>query len=136
MPDRRLTWNLIGTALGLGLRKRCPHCGQGRLLSGWSLLERCTVCGLVFSREPGDTWAFTIFFNRLPVGVMIVLIYFGVARSYPVVGVTLLAATGVLAIATTHNRTGAGIALNYLLRIYWHDPADPMPPSPGARTPR
>jgi len=126
----------MGTALWRGLRKRCPHCGEGRLLSGWSLLERCSACGLVFSHEPGDTWAFTIFFNRLPVAVMIVLIYFGVVRAYPVVGVTLLAATAVVAIVTTHNRTGAGIALNYLSRVYWSDPADPIPPAPGDGSPR
>jgi len=136
MEDHRLGWTLIGTALGRGLRKRCPHCGQGRLLSGWSVLERCPACGLVFTREPGDTWAFTIFLNRLPVAVMVVLIYFGVLGSYPVVGVTLLASTAVLAIVTTHNRTGAGIALNYLLRVYSRDPADPIPPHPGDGAPR
>ena len=28
----------ISTALRRGLRKRCPHCGEGRLFSGWSQL--------------------------------------------------------------------------------------------------
>jgi uncharacterized protein (DUF983 family) len=122
---------LIGSALGRGLRKRCPHCGEGRLFSGWSVLERCSVCGLVFERHPGDTWAFTIFGNRLPVGVMIVLIYFGVVRTYPVLGVTLLVAVAVLAIWTASNRNGVGIALNYLSRVFWPDPDDPIPPPPG-----
>ena len=36
---------LIRTALRRGLRKRCPHCGEGPLFSGWSQLERCSVCG-------------------------------------------------------------------------------------------
>ena len=35
---------LISTALRRGLRKRCPHCGEGRLFSGWSLLD--TLFGL------------------------------------------------------------------------------------------
>ena len=126
---------LIVTALGRGLRKRCPHCGEGRLFSGWSLLERCSVCGLVFARNPGDTWAFTIIGDRVPLAAMIVIIYFGVVRSRPVLGVTMLVALAASAIWTTPNRWGAGIALHYLSRVYWPDPADPIPP-PVATGPR
>jgi len=120
--------NVIRTALGRGLRKRCPHCGEGRLFSGWSFLEQCSVCSLVFVRNPGDTWGFTIFLNRLPVGVVIVLIYFGVLRAHPVLGYVTMAAVVLLAIWTTPNRQGVGIALHYLSRVYWPDPADPVPP--------
>ena len=55
---------LISTALRRGFRKRCPHCGEGPLFSGWSQFERCSICGLVFTRNPGDTWAFTILGNH------------------------------------------------------------------------
>ena len=65
---------LIGTALRRGLHKRCPHCGRGPLFSGWTQLDRCAACGLVFARNAGDTWAFTIIGDRLPVGAMIVLV--------------------------------------------------------------
>src|SRR5215208_3912366 len=106
-------------ALRRGLRKRCPHCGEGRLFSGWSHFERCPVCGLVFVRNPGDTWAFTILGDRVPIAVMIVLIYFGVGRLHPVLGVTTLVALMVLLIWTAPNRWGAGIALHYLSRVYW-----------------
>lgn len=122
---------MISLALRRGLRKRCPHCGEGRLFSGWSHLERCSVCGLVFVRNPGDTWAFTIIGDRLPIGAMIVVLYFGVVRSRPVLGFTLLAAFGVLLIVTAPNRWGVGIALHYLSRVYWPDPADPLPPPRG-----
>ena len=81
---------LIRTALRRGLRKRCPHCGEGRLFSRWHQLERCSVCGLVFVPNPGDTWAFTIFGDRLPVAAIIAVIYFGVGRSHRVLGLTLL----------------------------------------------
>lgn len=118
----------IRTALGRGLRKRCPHCGEGPLFTGWSFLERCPNCGLVFSRNPGDTWAFTIIGDRLPLGAMIVLIYFGVVRTRPMLGMTLLAVLTAVGIWTTPNRWGAGIALHYLSRVYWPDPADPIPP--------
>ena len=119
---------LIGTALRRGLRKRCPHCGQGRLFSAWVQLERCSVCGLVFARNPGDTWAFTIIGDRLPLGAMIVLIYFGVQRVHRVLGLTMLVVLGALVIWTAPNRWGAGIALHYLSRLYWPDPADAIPP--------
>jgi uncharacterized protein (DUF983 family) len=106
----------IGTALWRGLRKRCPHCGEGPLFSGWSQFERCSICGLVFSRNPGDTWAFTIIGDRLPIAAIIIAIYFGV-----------IAAVALL-VWTAPNRWGAGIALHYLSRVYWPDPADPLPP--------
>jgi hypothetical protein len=91
---------------------------------------------LIFVRNPGDTWFFTIIGDRLPIGAMIVLIYFGVVRLRPVLGVTLLVAFAALLFWTAPNRWGAGIALHYLSRVYWPDPADPIPPLPptGSRT--
>jgi hypothetical protein len=59
---------------------------------------------------------------------MIVLIYFGVVRSHRVLGLTLLVGLGVLLLWTAPNRWGVGIALHYLSRVYWPDPADPIPP--------
>ena len=113
------------------MRKRCPHCGEGPLFSGWSHLERCSNCGLVFERNPGDTWAFTVIGDRLPIAAIIALIYFGVVRSHPVPGLTMLGVLAVLLVWTAPNRWGAGIALHYLSRVYWPDPADPIPPAPS-----
>ena len=123
---------VIGTALRRGLRKRCPHCGQGPLFSGWSHIDRCATCGLVFVANPGDTWAFTIIGDRVPLGAMFVLLYFGVMRSHPLTGMTMLVVLLALAVWTSPNRWGAGIALHYLSRVYWDDPADPLPPPPAA----
>ena len=122
---------LIRTALWRGLRKRCPHCGGGRLFAGWSQIERCSACGLVFVPNPGDTWAFTIFGDRLPIAGIIVLIYFGVVRSYPVLGFALIIVLMALLLWTAQNRWGAGIALHYLSRVYWPDPTDQIPPPPA-----
>jgi uncharacterized protein (DUF983 family) len=119
---------VISTALRRGLRKRCPHCGEGRLFRGWVHLERCSICGLVFARNPGDTWAFTIFGDRLPIAAMIVLIYFGVLRSHRVLGLAMLVLLAGLVVWTAPNRWGVGIALHYLSRVYWPDPADAIPP--------
>jgi uncharacterized protein (DUF983 family) len=126
---------VTATALRRGLRKRCPHCGEGRLFAGWSQLETCSVCGLVYVRNPGDTWAYTIFGDRLPIGVMIVLIYFGAARLPLALGTILLAVLAAILIWTSPNRWGAGIALHYLTRVFWPDPSDPVPPPFSAPRP-
>jgi uncharacterized protein (DUF983 family) len=121
------------TALWRGLRKRCPHCGEGRMFAGWSQRERCATCGLVFVRNPGDIWAFTIIGDRVPIGVMIVLLYFGIVRSRPVLGMTILVLLLALLLWTAPNRWGVGIALHYLSRVIWPEPADPIPPPPGGQ---
>jgi uncharacterized protein (DUF983 family) len=124
---------LIAIAVWRGLRKRCPHCGQGPLFAGWRHLERCSVCDLVFERNPGDTWAFTIIGDRLPVAAIIVLLYFGFGRSHRVLAMSAFVVMGVLLVLTAPNRWGVGIALHYLSRVFSPDPADPIPgwpPSP------
>ena len=122
---------LIVRALRRGLARRCPHCGEGRLFSGWHHLERCSVCGLVFERNPGDTWAFTVIGDRVPIAAIIVLIYFGVVRAHRTLGLAMLAALGVVLVWTAPSRWGVGIALHYLSRVYWPDPVDPIPAARG-----
>jgi uncharacterized protein (DUF983 family) len=120
-------------ALRRGVSKRCPHCGEGSIFSGWARhLERCAVCGLVYERNPGDTWAFTIFGDRLPIAVIIVLIYFGIGRLHPWLGSGAIVLLVAFLISTAPNRWGVGIALHYLSRVFWPDPADPVPVSPAA----
>jgi uncharacterized protein (DUF983 family) len=118
----------VRRAIARGWRKRCPHCGVGPLFAGrWRHLERCAHCGLVFERNPGDTWLFTIVGDRLPIALVIVVIYFGVVRRAPVLGMAIIAALGVVIVWTAPNRWGVGIALHYLSRVIWPDPADPVP---------
>jgi hypothetical protein len=93
-------------------------------------MERCPVCGLVYERNPGDTWAFTIIGDRLPIAAIIVLIYFGLVRSHPAAGLLALIALAALVVVTAPNRWGVGIALHYLSRRIWPDPADPVPGTP------
>jgi uncharacterized protein (DUF983 family) len=124
---------VIATALGRGARKRCPHCGVGHLFSGWSNhVPRCPACGLVYERNPGDTWAFTVIGDRIPVAIIIAIIYFGVFRRSHLVGSALIVALAALLVWTSPNRWGIGIALHYLSRRYWPDPDDPIP---GDRAP-
>jgi hypothetical protein len=87
----------------------------------------------VYERNPGDTWAFTVIGDRLPIAAIIVLIYLGVVRSRPTLGLTILAVLGVVLVWTAPNRWGIGIALHYLSRAYWPDPADPIPPASASK---
>lgn len=127
-------WSVITRALRRGLSKRCPHCGQGRLFSAWHHVEQCPVCGLVYERNPGDTWAFTILGDRLPVAAIIILLYFGVVRLHRLWGLLAILLVLLALIWTSPNRWGAGIALHYLSRIYWPDPSDPVPQPRGEET--
>ena len=81
----------------------------------------------MFERNPGDTWAFTIIGDRLPIGAIVVLIYFGAGRARPLIGFVLIALFTVVLIWTAPNRWGVGIALHYLSRVIWPDPDDPIP---------
>ena len=122
------TTQTVRTAIGRGLRKRCPHCGRGRLFHGWTRhLDRCSACGLVFERNPGDTWFFTVVGDRIPIVGMIALVYFGVARTHPVLGAFLFVLLVSAILWTAPNRWGLGIALHYLSRLYWSSPDDPLP---------
>lgn len=116
------------TAIRRGLSKRCPHCGRGPLFSGLAHhLRECSVCGLVYERNSGDTWFFTIIGDRLPVAIGIALVYFGIARSHRAFGIAAFVVLIGVLIWTSPNRWGVGIALHYLSRVYWPDPADPIP---------
>jgi len=119
---------LIVSALSRGLRRRCPHCGKGPLFVGWAHhLRECSVCGLVYERNSGDTWAFTIILDRLPIAAFLILIYFSVFREHRTLGLASFALVGLLFLWTSPNRWGVGIALHYLSRVYWPDPSDPVP---------
>jgi hypothetical protein len=70
--------------------------------------------------------------DRLPIAGVIVLIYFGISRSHPLLGFGAIAVLGVVLVWTAPNRWGVGIALHYLSRVFWPDPEDPVPVSPAA----
>ena len=119
---------LFTTALQRGLRKRCPHCGEGRLFKRWAdPIDRCSRCGLVFEPNQGDTWFFAIIGDRLPVALTIVIVYFNVASRSRTLGIISFIITVAALLWTTPNRWGAGIALHYISRIVWSDPTDPIP---------
>jgi uncharacterized protein (DUF983 family) len=120
----------VRDALRRGLSRRCPHCGTGPLFKGWAdTLDACPSCGLVYERNAGDTWAFTILGDRLPIAAAVAAVYFGIVRHHWTIGMAVLAMLGVALFATAPNRWGVGIALHYLSRRVWPDPSDPIPQS-------
>ena len=120
-------WPLVRRAVVRGWRKRCPHCGRGPLFAGREHLASCSTCGLVYERNQGDTWAFTILGDRLPIGAIIAVIYFGIGRRYPAVGIAAFVLLLLLIVVTARNRWGVGIALHYLSRVWWPEAQDPVP---------
>ena len=44
----------LALVLGRAGRLRCPRCGEGELFrGGFTMLPRCTFCGIAFEREQG-----------------------------------------------------------------------------------
>jgi len=109
--------------------KRCPHCGVGRIYERWAAeVKRCPRCGLVYEPTEGDTWAFTIIGDRIPVAAGIIVVYFEFgSRLGPIALVALMAVLGAILLWTTPNRWGVGVALLYLQRSRWPDPLDEIP---------
>ena len=89
--------------------------------------ERCRSCGLVYLRNPGDTWGFWIIGDRIPIAIGIVILFFGFRTTDWRILVSFFAAMVVPLVATMEYRQGVAIALNYLSRVYMPDPSDEMP---------
>ncbi len=106
------------------------------MLEGWlATRDRCPVCGLVYQRNPGDTWAFWIIGDRIPIATAIAVIYLGFGPRSWMQGAFFLGAFAILLIATIPQRMGLVVALHYLSRRYWPDLDDPIPPfAPSSRT--
>jgi len=132
-----LSSNMIDTHHGVwstlknGLRRMCPHCGQARLLEGWVTVRHdCPVCGLVYERNAGDTWAFWIIGDRVPIGAAIAVLYFGFRPQTWLQAVVFGGALATALIGTIPHRRGFVIALDYLSRRWWPDSADVLPSAP------
>jgi uncharacterized protein (DUF983 family) len=110
------------------IRRTCPHCGRGSVLDGWvTTRDRCSECGLVFQKNPGDTWAFWILGDRIPVVIALAAVYFGL-RPHTWLQVTLFFGTfATMLVATIPQRMGFIVALHYLSRRCWPDEDDPIP---------
>jgi uncharacterized protein (DUF983 family) len=119
---------MIWKSLKNGLHRKCPHCGAGALLDGWmTVRDRCPACGLVYERSAGDTWAFWIIGDRIPIAIAVAAVYFGVGPRSWIEGALAIGAVATALIATIPHRVGLVVALDYLSRRWWPDPNDAMP---------
>lgn len=62
------------SSLSVGLRCRCPRCGEGRLFKGFLTLDKsCEACGLDFSfADPADGPAF---FVMTGIGIIVIFVW-------------------------------------------------------------
>jgi uncharacterized protein (DUF983 family) len=115
----------IWPVLRRGLNRRCPRCGEGPLFRrGIKAWERCSACGLLFERNYGDTWMYTIITDRIPIFAGIVAWYFGFRATNWMAASIFFVAMAVPLILTIPHRQGLAIALDYLSRVHFPDPSD------------
>ncbi|HJT16743.1 MAG TPA: hypothetical protein VJ853_05125 [Thermoanaerobaculia bacterium] len=110
-----------------GWKRRCPRCGIGPLFErGLKFNARCSNCDLVFQRNYGDTWIWMVITDRIPIFFGIVALYFGMVSISWTGTVLLFFAIATPMIATIRQRLGLALALDYLSRLYFRDPSDPI----------
>src|SRR2546423_10181407 len=115
----------ITLALRRGLRRRCPRCGEGPLFRrGIRTFERCSACDLLYQRDNGDTWMFTIITDRIPILIGIALVYFGFRPDNWLATTALFVGLALPMLATIRERQGVALAMDYLSRLYLVDPSD------------
>ena len=113
------------TVLSRGLRGKCPRCGEGDLFAKWVKTKlRCDVCNLLYQRDYGDIWIFTNIFDRLPIAIGIVALFFGFRVTNLWEGALFLGMMVVPMAATVKHRQGLALALDYLWRVRINDPSD------------
>ena len=104
-------------AIGRGLRRRCPRCGQGPIFERFiDVRDRCAICGFVFEERSGDTWGFWVLLDRLFLAIPLVIMLLGFATSSLRLRLLLIGLLLIPLIATMPHRQGVAIALDYLFR--------------------
>ena len=91
--------------------------------------ETCSVCGLRYLRNPGDTWLSWIVMDRIPLAIgLILVVFFGVRPLTSPSGLLFFGSLAIPLVATMPQRQGLAIAMNYLSRVCFPDPSDKFPP--------
>jgi len=86
----------LTTSLIRALFLRCPHCGKGKLFRrGFTMYERCPVCGWSFEREEGY-WTGAVAVNLVVTELLVTLLVVPLAVWLAITQqpITLLVITG------------------------------------------
>lgn len=100
-----------------GLLCRCPHCGQGRLFSGFlKVVDRCAACGFDFTRlNTGDGAA--IFIMQIAGGIVVFgALFVQVAYNPPIWAMLVVALPLVAALSIGLMRPGKGVMIALQMR--------------------
>lgn len=83
----------LGKVVLRGLRQRCPRCGRGKLFAhGFTLYERCPVCGWVYEREEGywtGAMAVNLVLTEILATALVFVLIFARAPAWVVFGIGL-----------------------------------------------
>jgi uncharacterized protein (DUF983 family) len=107
----------IGRALGRGLAKRCPRCGQSRLIDGFFRLRKaCANCGLQFERAVEDHIGLIYITTAIQTAMFAAFaLVFQPANPWLWRGVLAAVALTVM-LLNLPNRKGLAVAIDYLTR--------------------
>lgn len=118
----------LRTLVARGLRKRCPHCGRGRVFDGWyDTRERCPECGYVLERRAGDSFGFTYVSAAVLTGLYGVVVLFVRPPTNFAESAVYMAFILPIMIGSMPARKGVALALDYWQRRLWPDPDETFP---------
>lgn len=113
----------LGPLLKRGMRKKCPHCGEGDVLDERGRLRaKCEVCTYEFERRGGDLFFFLYVGAGAISFVFIVVMYAFRIWSYgwEVRLPYLLLGIGTM-VGLMSRRMGVAVALDYLSRMLFEE---------------
>jgi uncharacterized protein (DUF983 family) len=131
-PDRSMTSNpwpipSLATAIGRGLRGRCPVCGMGRIFDGFlTVAEACQVCKAPLGLARADDAP--PYFTIVAVGHIVIPLLFIVDRSTQLpmwtISAIFLSLTLALALGLIRPIKGGTVGLMLKLNMLKSDPTD------------
>lgn len=106
-----------------GLKLKCPVCGEGALFeSAFKMRERCSHCGLTFSREQGY-FVGAIYVNVVATESSILLVYLSLLLILPAssesIYIALFALALILPLAFFHHARSLWLSFDHII-----DPPD------------
>ncbi len=102
-------------AIWRGLAKRCPRCGEGRLIDGfYRVRTRCDRCDWLFEREVGDHLGIIYISTAIQTATFAAVVLW-IQPSSPWTARILLGAAALgLMLLNLPNRKGLAVAIDYL----------------------